>query len=122
MTKLTWEFPLETVSEANSHEFWRVKHERHKKQKKIVYMCLKSRIKGVTLPCHIKLTRIATRMLDPFDNLPSSLKYIADACCELLLPGLAAGRADGDPRITLSCSQEKAVDGINKVRIEMECI
>lgn len=118
--KLTWEFPLETTSEANSREHWHKKAVRHTKQKDIVKLCLRSKIKQITLPCHIKLTRIAPRSLDAHDNLPMSMKFILDATCELLLPNLPAGKADADPRLSFSYAQEKGK--ILKVRIEIESL
>jgi hypothetical protein len=36
-----------------------------------------------------------------------SMKWIEDAVCDLLVPGLAPGRADGDKRITTQYKQEK---------------
>lgn len=61
----------------------------------------------VRLPCKIKLTRIAPRFLDKHDNLPMSMKYIVDALCEILKPGLAAGRADEGDDIEISYDQIK---------------
>ncbi len=77
-------------------------------------------IKQVTLPCKITLTRYAERELDSHDNLPASQKFILDAICELLIPGLAAGRADGDKRIEVAYKQEKAKRTTLRVDIEYE--
>lgn len=118
MVRIAWTFPLRTVSELNSSQHWTVKSKRHKSQKIKTKTVLKKEIQDVTLPCHIKLTRFAPQLLDAFDNLPSSLKYVVDAICELLIPGLAIGRADGDKRISISCYQEKARKHSIKVEIE----
>lgn len=92
----SWEIPVKTVSEANSSEHWTKKAKRHKLQKRWV---------RTTYPCDmpppdpeaiytICITRLAPRALDDHDNLPTSLKYIADAISEQMYPGLAIGQAD----------------------------
>jgi hypothetical protein len=107
MTKtIVWDVPIETVSEMNCSEHHMQKYRRHKKQKERVRLFLKKDIEKISLPCHIKLTRKSPRTLD-YDNLVSSQKYVLDTVCDLLIPGLAPGRADGDPRITKSYHQEK---------------
>ncbi len=116
----TWDVPVDTVSEMNCSEHRMKKHVRHKKQKEIVRGKLKKDVEKIRLPCHIKLTRKSSRTLD-YDNLVSSQKYVLDAVCDLLIPGLAAGRADGDPRITVSYHQEKKDKARKKsVQIEIE--
>ena len=122
-----WEIPLKTVSEANGvkvkkangkyrSEHWSETGKRHRQQKEIIQLVLKKEIIKATLPCHINLTRISTRKLD-YDNLVSSQKYVLDSICDLLIPGLAPGRADGDPRITTNYRQEKGK--IQGIRIEI---
>lgn len=106
MTIKRFELSIKTVSEANSTEHWTKKSKRHREQKFFVNLALREGIKEITLPCKIKLTRISTRTLD-YDNLCSSLKYVLDSVCDLLVPGLRPGQADGDPRITTSYDQEK---------------
>ncbi len=58
------------------------------------------------------------RFLDKNDNLPCSFKWILDAVCDNLLPGLKPGRADGDERISVKYDQEKSKE--YGVRITME--
>lgn len=115
---ISLEIPIKTVSEANSREHWHVKARRHHDQKKLIGLILNAHINPKRLPCHIKLCRIAQRKLD-YDNLVSSQKYVLDAICELLIPGLAPGRADGDPRITVSYEQETRKGPLYAVRIEI---
>lgn len=116
MNKLIWEIPIRTVSEANCSEHWRKKHKRHKNQQFFVKLALKNDICQVSLPCHVKVIRLALRELD-FDNLVSSQKWVIDAICDSIIPGLQAGRADSDKRISISYYQEKkAIQGI---RIEI---
>jgi hypothetical protein len=113
---LVWQFPIRTVSEANRRDHWAKASRRHRMQKFLVQQALKCEIKAIKLPCHIKITRIAPRCMN-YDNLVSSQKYVLDAICDLILPGLAPGRADDDPRITASYFQEKGKP--QQVRIEM---
>ena len=102
-----WHIPLRTCSEANTREHWTKKKKRHDAQKRAVRLFYNNNSTTITLPVHIKLTRIAPRNLDVFDNLPASFKCIVDCLCDLLVPRLKPGRADNDERITLSCDQKK---------------
>ena len=97
--------PIRTVSEANCTEHWRIKYKRHRKQKALVYLLLRPKRHLFTFPCHITMTRYATRKLDKHDNLPMSLKYILDACCEVITNDYRPGRADSDERIEVTYNQ-----------------
>lgn len=99
------ELPVKAVSEANCSEHWTKKHKRHKAQKKLVYLALRSFIDRIFLPCHIKLTRYGSRKLDKHDNLPISFKYILDMLCGMITGDLRPGRADDDDRISVSYDQ-----------------
>lgn len=115
--KHTWDLPIRTISEANSTEHWTKKSKRHRQQAFFIQCALKKNIASISLPCHIKITRKGKRKLD-FDNLTISQKWVVDAVCDLLIPGLRAGRADNDPRITVSYSQE--ISDRYGIRIEIE--
>jgi len=117
--KLTWNIPLRTVSEGNNTDHWSVKAKRVRMQKKIVKIAMAKDIKEVTLPCKVLLVRLSERELD-FDNFVYSLKAIRDSICELLIPNLAPGRADGDKRIEVAYKQEKAKRTTLRVEIEYE--
>lgn len=117
MQNLEWMIPIKTVSELNCSEHWTKKSKRHKQQKFFIQLALKNEIHKIKLPCHIKITRISTRILD-YDNLVASQKWTVDAICDLLLPGLKAGRADGDKRITISYDQSKGKHQSIKIEIE----
>lgn len=119
MNKISCEIPIKTITESNCSEHWRKVRDRHKKQKFFVQLALKKEIGKINLPCHIKITRISTRNLDD-DNLVSSQKAVIDAICDLLIPGLRPGRADGDKRISKSYDQE--IGKINSIRIEIESL
>jgi len=98
---------IKTVSEANCSEHWTKKSKRHKAQKKAIWWAFKSMGTKTPLPCHVKLTRISSRMLDIGDNLPCSMKYLRDAIAEEITGIKVAGRADDDERITWEYDQEK---------------
>jgi len=97
--------PIRTVSEANCTDHWRVKHKRHKKQKALIYMLLRPKRPLLKVPCHINITRYAPRKLDKHDNLPISVKYLLDACCEVITNDYRPGRADSDERIEVAYNQ-----------------
>ena len=110
--------PLKTVSESNNHDHWTKKHARHKKQKQIVSFALHSTNLTIPPPCSIILTRIAPRQLD-YDNLLSSFKWILDSVCDFIIPGLLPGRADSDPRLTITYSQQKTLPKQYGIQIEI---
>lgn len=119
-TIVSWQLPIKAANEANSSEHWTKKSKRHKMQKwfvKRAYHCDKPEF---YLPCTVTLTRIAPRALDLHDNLRMSLKWIADAVSECLIPGMAAGRADDDERIKWEYRQEKGKPREYAVRIEIQ--
>lgn len=97
---------VKTVSEGNMREHWGSRAGRHKKQKTATALALKPYADCVKLPCHVTLIRISPRPLDD-DNLQFSFKAIRDAVADFLIPGLKAGRADNDPRITWGYDQRK---------------
>lgn len=115
--KLTFEIPMRLMSEANTHQHWRKKYERNKRQQKAVRLIWLSKRPSVALPCRVCFTRIGPRMLDS-DNLAYAFKAIRDELASLIRPGLAAGQADGDNSgIEWFYAQEK---GLNGIRIEIE--
>jgi hypothetical protein len=70
---------LQTLSEANRRDKWGgIK--RAKMQRAYVAAMLKGY--RPILPCVVTLTRYAPRLLDEFDNLPRSLKAVADGVCD----------------------------------------
>lgn len=124
--------PIVTVSEANGGtkksykvngkvhykaEHWRDKHSRHKKQKAMVGVFLKPHRSKMKLPCVITLTRYAPNKLDRHDNLPMSLKWILDACCEVITGDYRPGRADDTDEIDVIYKQ--VISSEYGVRIEI---
>lgn len=105
---VTITLPLRTVSEANCFEPWQKKHRRHKAQKKAVFFAILEYKHLIKLPCRVTYIRYAPKLLDTFENLPVSFKYINDQVCAEITGDHRPGRADGDKRITLSCDQVKS--------------
>lgn len=117
---MKFKLPIKTISEANlTGEHWRKKHKRHQAQKEAIRFALANRLAPDMLPCIIRLTRIAPRMLDKWENLPISFKWILDAICELLIPGKAIGQADSDERIQVRYNQKKGDKGEYGIEIEI---
>lgn len=114
--------PIHTVSEANGllskerfykngkpkPEHWTEKHARHKSQKHTVYAFLSPLRSKLSLPCTVKMIRMAPNKLDAKDNLRIALKWIADAIAEVITQDFVPGRADGDERISWEYDQEKS--------------
>jgi len=110
--------PLITISEANTSEHWTKKSARHKKQKNIVRLHYLKVKEHISLPCNMNVIRLAPRKLD-FDNLTISLKWIVDCLCEELTGNYIAGRADADPRISITYDQEASKE--YGVKIIFDC-
>lgn len=100
--------PIRLMSEANLQQHWTKKHARKKEmQREIRYIWKASPIRLVMLPIAITLTRMAPRTLD-FDNLVAAFKWARDTVADLLIPGLAPGRADDSDQIEFIYKQEKS--------------
>lgn len=119
-TFLTGLIPLKVISAANKREHWAIKHKRDRLQKNTVAMYLNSYKDLITLPCVVKLTRVAPRKLDG-DNLQYAFKGIRDAVCSIIKPGLAAGRADDDERIQIEYMQHSDGPKVYGFKITIEC-
>jgi hypothetical protein len=102
------EIPMYIPSIANMQTHWSIKYRIKKDQKETVKLFLslmKGKLEGWD-NYHVELVRISPRALDE-DNLYSAMKSIIDACAEVINPGLAPGRADGQSNFKFTCSQEK---------------
>jgi hypothetical protein len=118
--KISFTVPIRTVSEANNSDHWSVKRKRRRDNEFFVsqYFNTNTQSKKVSLPCRVILTRIAPLELD-YDNLVFSFKGIRDCIADKLIPDLAAGRADGDRRISWDYSQEKGSPGQYAIRVDI---
>lgn len=130
MDKITWYLPIKTVSEGNSSEHWRAKSKRHRQQQFFIKALFNSWEDDITLPCIVRLIRLAPRRLDE-DNNVFAFKWVRDQVSECLVPEKAKsyvakngkvipikGRADSDDRITWVYDQEKSPT--LGIRIEIE--
>lgn len=93
---------------ANSRNHWTHHHKITKKQRDIITRHWKATMYGYkfTTPLNVMLVRCSPRKLDG-DNLTMALKAARDTIADILIPGLAPGRADGDDRITWHYEYEK---------------
>lgn len=105
MAEIDITLPIITVSETNSHEHWSHKIKRHKKQQQLVRLALNGK-ELPQLPCTVTLIRHSFGVMDD-DGLPAAFKWLRDAIADKILPGMAPGRADGDPRIKWRYDQHK---------------
>ena len=71
-------------------------------------------------PCKVILTRVAPRSLDVEDNLPMALKTAKDAVADVICPGLAPGRADGNKNIKWEFAQRKGLPKTYSLEIVLE--
>ena len=101
----SFKIPIRIVSESNINDHWTDKHKRKKIQKTLIKWALRSQLKP-NLPVVVTITRITPRALD-FDNLHGGMKTAIDTIADWLIPGLAPGRADGDPRLEFKLEQRK---------------
>ena len=99
------QLPLRTVSEANTYCHWSERAKRKSQQRSLIFATLNPIRNEIKLPCTITLKRYGPKLLDGFDNLPSSFKACVDACAEVIT-GKGRGRGDDDPRLTWKAEQE----------------
>lgn len=86
--------PLQTKSEANQSEHWRVKAARVKSQKDWIKLALlqKGKVASFQLPAIVTFTRYGPRLLDS-DNLAGAFKAVRDA----VATWLGCGDSPSDP-------------------------
>ena len=80
--------PVQTVSEMNRRDHWRVRHRRLKSHREAAYLLTRPQ----PLPCVVTLTRVGGKPLDT-DNLAGALKGVRDGVADRL------GVDDADPRV-----------------------
>lgn len=110
--------PIKVQSEQNMREHWAIANKRHQNQKLAIRSFMDIDSPEITMPCTIKLIRIAPREMDE-DNVIYSFKYVKDQIADYIKPGLAPGRADDDKRMTWLYSQEKGEPRYYAIRIEI---
>lgn len=107
------ELPIILPSVANMREHWAKRAQRAKNQRIVSRLALTAKVKGMSLPCAVTLTRIAPRQLDG-DNLQSAFKSIRDGIADAL------GVDDRDSRIEWKYLQEKRRCREFAVRMKIE--
>lgn len=113
---VSFTIPYRLKSEANLREHWTQKHKRHQHEDGLIRLFMRNYTS--VLPCFIQLIRIAPRRLDD-DNLASAFKHIRDIIGDFIIPGMATGRADGDPRISWAYGQQQGEPRQYAIRIEI---
>jgi len=103
----------------NDRKHWSKVHEEFNIQQVLVLSGLNAQVEEIKLPAKITLTRIAPRFLD-YDNLVTAFKHIRDVVADLLIPGLAKGRADGDERLEWLYLQKKGISKEYAIKIEIQ--
>lgn len=116
MTSFLLNIPVRIKSECNTHTHWRDRYSRAKKQKASVIIHWLKATPKVEMPCSIKLVRRSPRKLDD-DNLRGAFKAIRDAIADLIVPGLAPGRADEQ----INWHYDQVKDKGHSVDVEVRC-
>ena len=112
------EIPVYTRTESNTCGSHYAKARRAKQQRQAAYLacCTHWRDKAISIPCQVRITRIAPgRGLDVGDNLPSSVKHLRDGVADYL-------EVDDrhETQVRYVYSQERGEPGQYWVRIEIE--
>lgn len=113
---VSFTIPYRLKSESNLREHWLAKAKRHTRERDMIKLYLRDH--EPNLPCLVQLIRIAPRRFDD-DNLVSAFKHIRDCISEHLIPNLAKGRADADPRIKWAYGQQNGKPKEYEIRIEI---
>lgn len=142
MTKIIWELPLSTVSEANRSEHWTKSSKRHKLQQFFIRQLFLKEAEEIPVPCQITLIRLSPRLLDSEENLPMAFKWVKDEIGACIFPDKVVdydikrkakgtnkvkivhvknkGHADDSPLIKWKYDQEKSK--FLSIRIEIESL
>jgi len=110
--------PLRTVSGMNAREHWRKRAKRVEDERQAVRLAIVNAFgpklaQAPRIPCVVKLTRIGpTNGLDPFDNLPSSLKGCVDEIANWL--GVDDRKSD---KMRYECAQQRGKKWAVRVEI-----
>ncbi len=111
--------PIHLKASAHKRLHWTRIRAIYQSQAILVTSGLNAQLENITLPAKITLARIAPRELD-FDNLVTAFKHIRDTVADLLIPGLAKGRADGDKRLQWEYMQIKGIPKEYAVKITIK--
>lgn len=76
--------PLKTVSETNVREHWTARHRRRSQIRRAVAFILRPMIGETSLPCIVRITRLAPSNGLDDDNLVSACKPVRDGVADAL--------------------------------------
>ena len=112
--------PIRLISELNNFDHWAKKRKRKKENCFFIssFFNVSTQGRNITLPCKIILTRLAPKVLD-YDNLVAAFKGIRDCIADKIIPGLAPGRADGDPRLNWEYQQKETYNREYAVQVQI---
>lgn len=97
--------PLRTISEPNARGHWSTRAKRVKAHRTTALLALRARVRELTLPAVVVLTRQAPSSGLDDDNLRAALKAVRDGVADAL------GVDDRDPRVRWEYRQERAPRG-----------
>ena len=112
-----FEIPMRTVAEVNSHTHWRVRQQRAKQQRGTVHQylwLLERQGYRVPVPVTVTLIRVAPRLLDTGDNLPSALKASRDGIADYYK------QDDRQPSIVWRYDQQRGRPKYYAIRVVLE--
>lgn len=113
---MSWELPIKTINELNSHEHWRNRQRRAKSQRIAVRLLLRGKLEPLPegVNAAVVLTRLAPSSgLDLGDGLPAALKHVRDEVAAML------GRDDG-PRAGIQWLYEQQRHPTYAVHVAVE--
>lgn len=110
---MAFEIPMKLPSVANLREHWAAKARRAKEHRRLGFTFGNLYLRGIALPCVVRIVRVAPRALDS-DNLSSACKNLRDGLAD------AIGVDDRDPRVMWEYGQEKGK--VAKVRVEVRIL
>ena len=109
--------PVRLVPESNIREHWTAKARRVKAQREVVAaVLLMLRRWRPTLPCVVRLTRVAPRSFDAHDNLPRCCKACVDQVSDYF------GVKDDDKRVRWEYAQERGPTRTYGLRLEIRSV
>lgn len=107
--------PVRTVSEANSHQHWRMRQKRAKEQRGTTLLALRTARGMPWAPWEhrwrVHLVRLSARKLDT-DNLQGALKHVRDGVADWL------GVDDGDEKLVTWTYDQEPGHKVMAVRVE----
>lgn len=119
----TLEIPVYLRSEANNTDHWAKKHARKRVLKQLItveWIAQGLHKRNIKPPVTITLVRQSPRSLDEDNLIGGCLKWVRDIVADMIIPGLAPGRADEQSLgLNFEYGQEKSK--VCKLIIKIKC-